>query len=335
VVKVVFQEFRMVAQRPLLSTHGVQTQINGIFASAAAGVIVGHGLIIGQRSMSASGNDHAIYLARTPMPELTDIPPQGISPIDLQNKIGGPDIDIEWMSEHTKQVTRMLPGGLRVLGILLVDGTEVTNSPATFAFKKKVEKMLDSVEIINGKTSVVNPDSQGGDMTMYVLNVNRAAKSLRLQTVQFQVDSNGNICKEVEAKWKLAEIKPAVEDKTTGAPWQIVKANFILDYPVVFSPTQTEELTLSGKVDLALKNINESVSKATILFSGMNRIHNSSGNFLDPTIKENVSSKKDGGKNLKESHPEDNDKRQKSPKMMVSKEQKNILRISSWGIVFH
>ena len=94
----------MVAQRPLLSTHGVQTQINGIFASAAAGVIVGHGLIIGQRSMAASGNDHAIYLARTPMPELTDIPPQGISPIELQNKIGGPDIDIEWMSEHTKQV---------------------------------------------------------------------------------------------------------------------------------------------------------------------------------------------------------------------------------------
>ena len=159
----------------------------------------------------------------------------------------------------------MLPGGLRVLGILLVDGTEVTNSPATFAFKKKVEKMLDSVEIINGKTSVVNPDSQGGDITMYVLNVNRAAKSLRLQTVQFQVDSNGNICKEVEAKWKLAEIKPAAEDKTTGAPWQIVKANFILDYPAVFSPAQTEELTLSGKVDVALKNINESVSKATIL----------------------------------------------------------------------
>ena len=96
----------MAALRPLLITNGVETQIAGIFASAASGVIVGHGLIVGQRSMTASGNDHAIYLARTPLPD--DITPENISPLELQNKIGGPDIDMEWMSEHTKQVIKMV-----------------------------------------------------------------------------------------------------------------------------------------------------------------------------------------------------------------------------------
>jgi len=286
----------MVVQSPLLTSNGVQTQIAGIFASAAAGVIVGHGLIVGQRSLSASGNDHAIYLARTPMP---DEPLEGLTPIQIQNKIGGPDIDVEWMSEHTKQVTRMLPGGLRVLGILLVDGTEVTNSADTFAFKKKVEKMLETVETINGKTTASDPDYQGGDITMYVLNVNRASNFVKLQSVQFQVDSMGNICKGAEVKWKLSAFKQAVEDVTNGGPWQKVRANFILDYPVVFSPIQTEELTLSGKVDVAMKKINESVSRATILFDGMSRVHNSNGNYLDPTIKESTSGKKDGGKKSK------------------------------------
>ena len=91
----------MVVQSPLLTSTGVQTQIAGIFASAAAGVIVGHGLIVGQRSLTTSGNDHAIYLARTPMP---DEPLEGLTPLQIQSKIGGPDIDIDWMSEHAKQV---------------------------------------------------------------------------------------------------------------------------------------------------------------------------------------------------------------------------------------
>ena len=193
----------------------------------------------------------------------------------------------------------MLPGGLRVLGILLVDGTEVTNSTETFAFKKRVEKMLENVETINRKTAVVSPNNQGGDITMYVLNVNRASNFVKLQTVQFQVDSTGNICKGAEVKWKLSAFKQASEDGINGSPWQIVKANFILDYPVVFSPAQTEELTLSGKVDVALKKINDSVSNSTVLFDGMSRVHNFNGNYLDPTIKESAPSKKDGGKKSK------------------------------------
>ena len=193
----------------------------------------------------------------------------------------------------------MLPGGLRVLGILLVDGTEVTNSTTHFAFKKKVEKLLETVETINSKTSVIERDDQGGDVSMYVLNVNRSTKSSRVQSVQFQVDGVGNICKDSEVKWKQLDIKSATsEDKITSGPWQVVKANFILDYPVVFSPTQTEELTLSGKADVAIEKVKNSISQATILFNGMKRVHNFSGNYLDPTIKE-TTSKKDSGKKSK------------------------------------
>ena len=90
----------MVAHRVLLTTCGVQKQIEDIYASSKTSKIVGHGLIIGQRSSSSACSAHAIYLARTPMPE-------GIDPSDdvAISKVGGNHIDVEWMNEHAKQVS--------------------------------------------------------------------------------------------------------------------------------------------------------------------------------------------------------------------------------------
>ena len=96
----------MVVQRPLLSTHGVEKQIEGITESLSTGVVVGHGLIIGQRSSTPLCNDHVIYLARTPLPDNINI--ANISAQELEKKIGGDNIDVEWMSEHVKQVVNAL-----------------------------------------------------------------------------------------------------------------------------------------------------------------------------------------------------------------------------------
>ena len=93
----------MVVQRPLLSTHGVEKQIEGICESISTGVIVGHGLIVGQRSSTPLCNDHVIYLARTPLPDNINV--QNISPQELEKKIGGDNIDVEWMSAHVEQVS--------------------------------------------------------------------------------------------------------------------------------------------------------------------------------------------------------------------------------------
>jgi len=93
----------MVASRQLICTSGVEKQIEAIYASATTEMPVGPGLIVGQRSSSAESKDHAIYLARTPLP--SDIDTESLTPLELQKKIGGDNIDVEWMCEHAKQVS--------------------------------------------------------------------------------------------------------------------------------------------------------------------------------------------------------------------------------------
>ena len=194
----------------------------------------------------------------------------------------------------------MLPGGLHVLGLLLVDATAISNASSQSAFRNKIEKLLQTIETVNNKTSFSSPEESNCEANLYVLNIDRKSGTSRVQSVQLQVDQNGNICKDAPLKWKQSDIKSAAsEDKITCGPWQVVKANFILDYPVVFSPDQTEGLTLSAKVDIALEEVKGSISTATVLFDGMKRVHNSSGNYLDPSLKISTANKKDGGKKSK------------------------------------
>ena len=194
----------------------------------------------------------------------------------------------------------MLPGGLHVLGLLLVDATEISNASSQSAYRNKIEKLLQTIETVNNKTSFSSPEESNCETNLYVLNIDRKSGTSRVQSVQLQVDTNGNICKDASLKWKQSDIKSAVsEDKITSGPWQVVKANFILDYPVVFSPDQTEGLTLSAKVDIALEEVKGSISTATVLFDGMKRVHSSSGNYLDPSLKISTIIKKDGGKKSK------------------------------------
>ena len=79
----------------------------------------------------------------------------------------------------------------------------------------------------------------------------------------------------------------------------MVKTDFVLDYPVVFSPEQTEGLTLSGKVDIALEDVKKSLTEAAVLFDGNLRSHNAKGDLLDPSVKSIVIGKKDNPKRSK------------------------------------
>ena len=193
----------------------------------------------------------------------------------------------------------MLPGGLQVLGILLIDSNEIGNSSSQLAFKKKIEKLLRSIETVNRKTSFVAAEESNCEVSQYVMHVNKTTKTFNMQMAQIQLDVNGNVCQSTEMKWKQSYKVAASEDNITAGPWQVVKANFVLDYPVVFSPDQTEGLTLSGKVDIALEEVKKSISTAIILFDGMKRVHSSSGHYLDPSKKMPNASKKDGGKKSK------------------------------------
>ena len=101
---ILIHRYRMVVKNALLTTNGVEKQIAAIFGTMITGIPVGPGLIVGQRSSASQCNDHAIYLARTPLPD--DININNVSALELQKKLGGDNIDVDWMCEHVKQVNK-------------------------------------------------------------------------------------------------------------------------------------------------------------------------------------------------------------------------------------
>ena len=99
----------------------------------------------------------------------------------------------------------MLPGGLQVLGVLLVDSTGLSNSSA---FKKKVETILKSIESLNAKTSFSTLDDPNGEVSLYALLIDRSSKNSNCQVAQIaQPDQNGIMCKDTEIKWKHGDLK--------------------------------------------------------------------------------------------------------------------------------
>uniref|UniRef100_A0A8C2SJI8 Protein odr-4 homolog n=1 Tax=Capra hircus TaxID=9925 RepID=A0A8C2SJI8_CAPHI len=94
------------------------------------------GLLIGQCS---SQKDYVILATRTPPRE-----EQNESPKDSKAKLD--NLDEEWATEHAHQVSRMLPGGLLVLGVFIITalemGSEFQNTlrRLVFAVEKSVNK---------------------------------------------------------------------------------------------------------------------------------------------------------------------------------------------------
>ena len=74
----------------------------------------GSGLLVG----TLVGDTHSVlFVAETPREESEDEVPleQKEEAVKLEQR----ELDVGWLSEHAKQVARLLPGGLTVLGLSL------------------------------------------------------------------------------------------------------------------------------------------------------------------------------------------------------------------------
>ncbi|KAM9720056.1 LOW QUALITY PROTEIN: protein odr-4 homolog [Menidia menidia] len=72
------------------------------------------GLLIGQSTVQ---RDFVVLAARTPLME--------------ESAGAGKSVDKEWVSEHARQVSRMLPGGLSVLGVFIISDSEAKDTLTT------------------------------------------------------------------------------------------------------------------------------------------------------------------------------------------------------------
>ncbi|XP_037314387.2 protein odr-4 homolog [Pungitius pungitius] len=110
------------------------------------------GLLIGQ---SSTQREYVVTATRTPQREECAAS-------------GGNSLDKEWVTEHARQVSRMLPGGLSVLGVFIVTDNDAKDTLATlrqlvFAVENLIstERLWNSAEDVSDRVVLhVNPQTR-------------------------------------------------------------------------------------------------------------------------------------------------------------------------------
>ncbi|CDQ93833.1 unnamed protein product [Oncorhynchus mykiss] len=98
------------------------------------------GLLIGQ---SSSQRDFVVLAVRTPQ---KDTEGQGSPSVSRGAGNSLERLDVEWVTEHARQVSRMLPGGMSVIGVFLVTPPELSKEAQNtlrrliFAVDKHISK---------------------------------------------------------------------------------------------------------------------------------------------------------------------------------------------------
>ncbi|XP_016140295.1 protein odr-4 homolog [Sinocyclocheilus grahami] len=126
--------------------EAVEEYLSGLQAAPGSCVT---GLLAGQ---SSPQRDFVVLAVQTPHRESEGQPKasRGVSPLD--------DIDVEWVTEHAKQVSRMLPGGLCIFFILQKD----FNNSHLLAIKRDIINTVCSRVEMFLEDLLINEGSQKG-----------------------------------------------------------------------------------------------------------------------------------------------------------------------------
>ncbi|KAJ8973410.1 hypothetical protein NQ317_006476 [Molorchus minor] len=154
------------------------------------------GLILGQ---SCLGKDYIIHFAKTPPFQSEELKNAGVPAKDLKSIS---DINESWVADHARHATRMLQGGMYVLGIFVVSPEDVL-SP----FHPKVKSILSSVHRQLGQSKYLygNTDNEK-------IIVSYSTKLKNNIECNFEIDRL-HYLKSNEAEWPLQKhIKVILEN---------------------------------------------------------------------------------------------------------------------------
>ncbi|XP_018352634.1 PREDICTED: protein odr-4 homolog isoform X2 [Trachymyrmex septentrionalis] len=107
------------------------------------------GLILGQ---SAGQKDYIVHLAKTPPPRTKNVVEETLisSTVPTEEDAANiyirsvKDIPMRWVADHAKHVTRMLPGGMWVLGVFIVGPEDILDDISNI---KKLKSVFGAIHI--------------------------------------------------------------------------------------------------------------------------------------------------------------------------------------------
>lgn len=196
------------------------------------------GLLIGQ---SSAQKDFVVKATRTPQREETGPAPSG----------PGAGLDMEWVTEHARQVTRMLPGGLNILGVFYISDAKSEDTLSTlrqlvFAVEKSVSR-----DFLWGRGH--------DDITRRV-------------TLHVNATSRKTFCRTFDVRDPKSTAKPADWKYQTGvcASWPMVWSCVEVEIPVSLPHPATGLEDLETSLQGGLQRWSQQIESGTFLLDGRN-----------------------------------------------------------------
>uniref|UniRef100_A0A4W3JDQ4 Protein odr-4 homolog n=2 Tax=Callorhinchus milii TaxID=7868 RepID=A0A4W3JDQ4_CALMI len=180
------------------------------------------GILLGQIT---STKTYIIFAARTPPKE----PQASAGDSPSTNELEATDVD--WVCEHARQVSRMLPGGVVIIGVFLIRPPNMTKEEAQDIFRKLATGVENSI-VKERIWSLMAEEST----ERIVLQIYADSKILKLRTYDVQ---------NPESAIKTLEVKPSPLTST----WPQVEGSLSVDVRIPLPTTNVSHLdkdTMSG-----------------------------------------------------------------------------------------
>ncbi|XP_043529227.1 protein odr-4 homolog isoform X2 [Frieseomelitta varia] len=242
------------------------------------------GLIVGQ---SVGQRDYIVHLAKTPPPlgknvveeTLLSSTTEAEQNTAVENHIRAvKDIPESWVADHAKHVTRMLPGGMRVLGTFIVGPEDITNN------NSNVQKLRSVLATMQKNLSCNKYLCGDNNEEHLILNLNSVTQKYTCKSVE--IHTNGIL---KPADWKF---------QAKATKWHQLEALVDFDRLFLIAANKDPE-TLKKQLQDILKSVSDIIESSLIVIEGEVR-------SPDDTLELISKSKKDE-KNSKNNEKNNND----------------------------
>ncbi|XP_043504415.1 protein odr-4 homolog [Polistes fuscatus] len=210
------------------------------------------GLILGQ---SLEKEDYFIHLARTPPPRTKNVVEETlISSLDGTDESDSKkdfesiqDIQEYWLADHATDVTRMLPGGMRILGIFLAGPEDILDD------SDNVDKLTVALVII--LTNFLN--------NRYLYGANRYYFILT-----YNSKTQRYVCKMIDDLRGECTLKPVdIKFRSKRIPWIELETTINLDRMFCI-PASKEPKSLKQQLQEILEDVSKMIDSALITIEG-------------------------------------------------------------------
>ncbi|XP_043941252.1 protein odr-4 homolog [Protopterus annectens] len=200
------------------------------------------GLFVGQ---SSSQKDYVILATQTP--PMQDVGEE--APINKKGSLQQDGQSEEWAAEHARQVSRMLPGGLTVIGVFIVTPTELTKEVQAL-----LQRLVFAVEkaVMKGKLWAAGEEDVSDRVALHICSTTK-------KFVCRTYDVRDHKCSPKPADWKY--------QNGVSASWPCVECAISVDIHIPVSEVSTSQ-TLEKNIQNGLARWAKQVNQSVCLING-------------------------------------------------------------------